>query len=110
MRFPKEFIQAWYSKPLLEQLANIGSEVHRAISWRIRRNPEYSKAEFDISIELIELTLSGKLTLLQRNEILSLKKSWSGYYLSNKNDKLTNEYWQMNTGKNISIELLMNML
>lgn len=94
MTYSEEFIQAWITKSLIEQLANIGSEVHRAISWRERNNPKYSKLSFDRSIELIDFTLTSKLTQLQKNEILKLKECWSGFYLSNKNDKLTKEYWE----------------
>lgn len=94
MRYSCEFIQMWINKPLLEQEANIGSEVHRSISWRLRNNPQYSKTAFDISLELIDLTLKSNLSQLQRNEILRLKKSWSDFYLLKDSGKLTNEYWE----------------
>lgn len=45
----------WHRKSFLEQMAHIGSEVYRAISWR-EKNPEYSDSAFLRSLELFDLT------------------------------------------------------
>lgn len=37
----------WFIFSLIEQMANIGSEVIRAISWRNKKNPEYSKLAWE---------------------------------------------------------------
>jgi len=47
----------WFTLNLFEQLANIGSEVERAIAWRIKKR-EYSQQAFFRALELLELTLS----------------------------------------------------
>lgn len=46
----------WFKLDFLEQVANVGSEVERAISWR-DKNKEYSKMAFNRALELLELTL-----------------------------------------------------
>jgi len=48
----------WHSLSLMEQLANIGSETGRAISWHKRGNLLYRDHALHRTLELIDLTLS----------------------------------------------------
>ena len=48
----------WFAMTLAEQLGNIGSEVGRASSWRIRGNKEYFEKAFSRALELLDLSLS----------------------------------------------------
>jgi hypothetical protein len=47
----------WDELRLIEQMANIGSEVERALNWREKNNPERSSKAFDRALELLDLTL-----------------------------------------------------
>jgi hypothetical protein len=47
---------AWQKLSLMEQLANIGSEVGRTAKWH-SKNPTYSEAGFIRALELFDLTL-----------------------------------------------------
>lgn len=47
----------WFTLTLAEQMANIGSEVHRLISWGNRDKAQFDAA-FDRTLELIDLTLA----------------------------------------------------
>lgn len=47
----------WFELPLVEQLANIGSEVERTISWR-GRNAKNSEKAFERGLELLDLTIA----------------------------------------------------
>ncbi len=44
---------------LCKQMANIGSEVERALNWQERNNVEYSQKAFDRALDLIGITMSG---------------------------------------------------
>lgn len=46
----------WQKMPLYEQMANIGSEVERAMSWQNKGNEKYSKMAFYRALELLNLT------------------------------------------------------
>lgn len=46
----------WSELTLAGQVANIGSEVHRAINWKRKGNAEYSRMVFYRALELIDLT------------------------------------------------------
>ena len=49
----------WFKISLMEQMANIGSEVERAISWRKKGRVELSQGAFFRALELLDLTIAG---------------------------------------------------
>jgi hypothetical protein len=46
----------WFTLPLAEQMANIGSEISRATRWA-EKNPDLSRSALYRALELIDLTL-----------------------------------------------------
>ena len=46
----------WCAMDVCEQLANVGSEVERAIKWK-NKNPDYSRNAIERALELLELTI-----------------------------------------------------
>jgi len=48
----------WVKHDLIFQLANIGSEVIRAINWQKKGNKEYSQLALERALELFDLTIS----------------------------------------------------
>ncbi len=63
----------WIKKPFLEQMANIGSEVYRAINWRNKGNEEYAQMAFIKSLELFDLSKNSKFTYPQYKELLRMR-------------------------------------
>ena len=47
----------WFELSILEQLANIGTEVNRALKWKNKNNPTYSENSFMRALELLSLSL-----------------------------------------------------
>jgi hypothetical protein len=87
----------WQGYPLVEQLANVGSEIERALSWAGKGNETYSSRAFERGLELLELTIAdpkhrGRLRELTRlrevlldyffgeNEFGSSPQSWHSYF------------------------------
>ena len=87
----------WNTLSFMEQMANIGSEVERALNWKARNNAEHCRKAFDRAIELVDLSLTGskefpKLKELARvrealvdyfwgtNEFVSSAHSWKNYF------------------------------
>lgn len=87
----------WQEFSLVEQLANVGSEVERALNWLDKHNPEYSRLAFLRALELLNLTIADprhrhrlrELTRLREalldfflgeNEFQSTEKSWRSYF------------------------------
>ena len=49
----------WDQLTLIEQMANIGSEVERALQWKEKNNPSRSEKAFDRALELLDLSLDA---------------------------------------------------
>ena len=82
-----------------EQMANVGSEVERAIKWKNKGHSEYLWKCLERALELLDLTISdarngGRLRELARlrevladyfafdNEYGSTDRSWHNYFLA----------------------------
>ena len=48
--------ERWFKLSFFEQMANLGSEVSRAIKWK-KKDPERSKCAFESALELLDLTI-----------------------------------------------------
>ena len=48
----------WFQLSLMEQLANVGSEVERTLSWQEKNNVPYRNLAFDRTLELLSLTIA----------------------------------------------------
>jgi len=47
----------WAQMNLMEQLANVGSEVSRANNWKKKENEVYAQNSFERALELLDLTI-----------------------------------------------------
>lgn len=65
---------------LLEQLANTGSEVERALSWAAKGNAEYSARAFDRALELLDLTIADPKNRKRLKEITRLREALLDYF------------------------------
>jgi hypothetical protein len=73
-------IQKWNNTPFLKRVANIGSEVYRAMSWKNKSNKEYADMAFIRALELFDITLQTELTIPQLKELCRLRELWVDYY------------------------------
>ncbi len=88
----------WSELPLMEQMANIGSEVERALNWQAKHHADYSRRAYERALELLDLSLDcatsfARLKELARvreavvdyfsgtNQYLSTEGSWRKYFL-----------------------------
>ena len=64
----------------LEQMANIGSEVERALSWRAKNNGAYSHSAAERALELMDLTLDSVKTLPRLKEVARTREVLVDYF------------------------------
>ncbi len=64
----------WLELSLPEQLANIGSEIERTMSWR-GRNEDYSDKAFGRALELLDLTLADPKNKTKLKELARLREA-----------------------------------
>ena len=82
----------WVDLTLVEQMANIGSEVIRAIKWKKKQNSEYSEMAFIRALELIDLTIADRKNRNRLKEILRFREFWVDYIVGENDYKLTDEF------------------
>lgn len=83
----------WQQLSLVEQLANVGSEVERAISWRTK-NPEYSRLAFERALELIDLTLADAKNRKRCKEIARLREALGDYFAGDNQWQSSDQLWR----------------
>ncbi|MBU0547246.1 MAG: hypothetical protein KJ710_04275 [Candidatus Omnitrophica bacterium] len=70
----------WNELAFVEQMANIGSEVERALNWRIKKNADYAQKAFERALELIDLTLDSGRSYARLKEIARLREAIVDYF------------------------------
>lgn len=83
----------WFQFTFFEQMANIGSEVERAISWR-DKNKEYFIKAVERALELIELTIKDPKNKKRLREILRLREVLIDYFYFDNKFKSSDELWR----------------
>ncbi len=97
MIFHKDLVEhpeKWWQLSLVEQLANIGSEISRASKWR-GKDEKYFKLAFYRALELFSLTLSDPKNKGSRlKEVCRAKELLIDWFYGSKLYKTTDEQWQ----------------
>lgn len=70
----------WKEFPFLEQMANIGSEVERAIRWREKGNLDYSRQAFYRALELMELTIGDEKNKKRLKELARVREFFIDWF------------------------------
>lgn len=81
----------WSQLSFSEQMANIGSEVERALNWQAKHNIAYSQQAFERSLELIDLTLDNLKNFARLKEVARLREGIADYFFGTNQFKFTDE-------------------
>lgn len=84
----------WQSLSLVEQMANIGSEIERTIKWRQKGNLEYSRLAFDRGLELLDLTIQDIKNRFRLKEIVRVREALADHFVFDNSYKTSEESWQ----------------
>ncbi len=84
----------WGKLSFLEQMANIGSEVGRALNWRTKKNADYSQKAFERTLELIDLTLENNVNFAHLKEITRMREAIVDYFLGANQFMSTDVSWK----------------
>jgi hypothetical protein len=71
----------WQAFSLVEQLANVGSEIERAINWSKKDRPDYSMNAFYRGLELLDLTIADPRHRRRLKELTRLREVLLDYFL-----------------------------
>ncbi len=70
----------WFRFSLMEQLANVGSEIERTMRWREKNNIEYSRRAFERALELLDLTIADPKHRVRLRELTRLREALADYF------------------------------
>lgn len=84
----------WQTMPLVEQLANVGSEVGRSIAWRKKNQREYALKAFFRAIELIDLSINDPKNKSRLRELTRVREVLSDFLFGDNEWNSTEASWQ----------------
>ena len=70
----------WFQMLFVEQMANIGSEVERALNWRAKKNEPYCRKAFERMLELLDLTLADPRNRFRLKELARVREALVDYF------------------------------
>ena len=70
----------WNKLSFFAQMANIGSEVERAMKWKVKGNDHYSRLAFQRALELVDLTTEDERNRERLKELTRLREVLADYF------------------------------
>lgn len=83
----------WQELSFFEQMANVGSEVERAIKWKNKSNADYSRQALDRSLELLDLTIGDEKNKSKLREMMRLREAMADYFVFKNSYKSSDKNW-----------------
>ena len=84
----------WNNMPFLEQMANIGSEVERALNWQAKRNDMYSQKAIERALELIDLSLDSITSPTRLKELARVREAIVDFFIGSNQFRSTGASWR----------------
>lgn len=84
----------WQQLSFCEQMANIGSEINRALTWRTKGNEAYSGKALDRAFELLSLTTHALTDPVRYKELTRLREAINDYFFGNNQFASTELLWR----------------
>ena len=84
----------WQELSLVEQMANIGSEVGRTINWKNKDNDKFRDQAFECALELFFLTVKDKKNKTGLKEILRVRAIFKDYIFGTNEYNFSDDDWQ----------------
>lgn len=86
--------ERWFKLSLVEQMANVGSDVIRTINWRKKGNVEYAQAALWRALELIDLMVADPKNRMRLKEPLRVREALIDYFMYDNDYKSSDELWE----------------
>ncbi len=84
----------WNELSVIEQMANVGCDIERAISWRNKGDLEYSRNAFYRALELLQFTIADPKNKKRLKELCRAKEVLVDYFVYDNEYSSTDEAWQ----------------
>lgn len=96
MRIFKELSQErWNTFSIVKQLANVGTDIDRAIQWKKQGNIEYSQKSFEAALELLAMTIiDPKNKGCRRRELARVRELFIDYFMYGNEYATSDAMWR----------------
>ena len=84
----------WKKMTLTEQMANIGSEVERALHWRAKNRNEFCQKAVDRALELLDLSLDSMREFPRLKEFARTREALVDYFYGSNQYQSTERSWR----------------
>jgi hypothetical protein len=84
----------WRELTFSEQMANIGSEVERTISWKEKGRAEVSLRAFERALELLDLTVADPRNRPRLRELLRVREALADHFAFDNEYASTDRSWR----------------
>lgn len=84
----------WMQLSIIEQMANIGSEVERTINWKNKGRLAESQGAFYRALELFDLTMADYKNRARLKEIARARELFADYIAGGNNYNFSGADWQ----------------
>ena len=84
----------WRRLTFFQHMANVGSEVERALLWLEKGNNEYSQKAFERALELLDLTICFNDKRTRFKELTRLRETMVDYFLGDNYFHSTIKLWR----------------
>jgi hypothetical protein len=84
----------WNAFSIIEQMANVGCDIERAIRWRNKGNLVDSRNAFERALELLQFTIADPKNRKRLKELCRAKEALIDYFVYDNEYSSTDEAWQ----------------
>ena len=84
----------WNQMKFVEQMANIGSEVERALNWQAKHNADYTQKAYERALELVDLTLDCAISPTRLKELARTREAIVDYFSGSNQFMSTESSWR----------------
>ena len=84
----------WKEMSLVEQMANIGSEVNRALNWKAKNNEPFCQKAVDRALELLDLSLENTTEFPRLRELTRTREALVDYFMGNNSYHSSEHIWR----------------
>ena len=92
MILSQQFKIRWFEFSFLEQMANIGAEIGRAINWK-NKEQKMSRMSFERGLELLDLTIEDSKNKKRLKELLRVRETLADYFMFDNIYGSSDEKW-----------------
>lgn len=84
----------WRELSFFEQMANVGSEIERTVSWLKKGNREYGRLAFERALELLDLTIREARGKGRLRELCRVREALADHFAFDNSYQSTDESWR----------------